>query len=329
MVETSKTSTNLGGDATQSSSNDLIRETDVAGRIGGYFGVAGSDPRITPLLSKIFPEVQKAASADPASWQSAFQGVMAKYEGLAKELGLGMSQTQRDLDVLKNANRTDAAFASAAGRLGIDGLRQYARMQGGGHVGSEEREGGGSGRGTAASSAAYARETPLTMSGAINFAKTLGVNPIHATFFEGGSAEMGEAVREAIKSGKVISDDKVRDMHDVSMVVGAIRAGKLAEDDPKVPESVKQVIQHMRKDGVDPIKDDAKTVKKYLDEHPDKLNEVRHAAVLKEEATLGNASLDQSKTKGHSEADKAIATAQKKDDKSSKKRPAATVSATL
>jgi len=253
--------------------SEIIRETEVAGKIGGYFGVAGSDPRITSLLSKILPEVQKAASGDPSSWQSAFQTVMAKYEGLAKELGLGVSQDQRDLDLLKNANRTDAAFASAAGRLGVDGLRHYARLHGGGSSTSDERDSGSARAGT--SSTAYAHEAPLTMNAAVHFAKELGINPIHAAYFEGSSAEMREAVRDAIKNGKVISDDKVKSMHDVSMVVGAIRSGKLKEDDPRVPDSVKQVMKKMRDDGVDPF--DAKAMKAYTHDHPEVLKVVRKA----------------------------------------------------
>ncbi|WP_375414127.1 hypothetical protein [uncultured Bradyrhizobium sp.] len=301
-----------------------INETDVAGKIGGYFGVMGSDPRITQLLAKIFPEVKLASSGDPAGWHSAFLGVMAKYEGLAKELGLGVSQTQRDLETLRTSNRTDASFAGAAGRLGQQGLRHYAAI----HAGSDERDSGAS-RGTV-SSAAYARETPLTVAGAVGFAKELGISPAHAAFFEGGSSEMRNAIRDAIRSDKAISDDKIKDMRDVSMVIGAIRSGKIKEDDPKVPDSVKKVIKQMREEGVDPVKGDSKTVKKYLDDHPEKLNAVKREAASKEQATLGNASLDQSKTKGTSEADTAIAAAQKKQKNAGSKKPAApTVSATL
>ena len=267
--------------------SEIIRETDLAGRTGGYFGVAGSDPRITTLLSIVLPEIQKAASGDPASWQAAFQSVMAKYEGLAKELGLGVSQTQRDLDLLKNANRTDATFASAASRLGIDGLRQYARMQGSGNAIGDERDVGGSAR-SGTSSAAYTRESPLTMNAAISFAKELGINPIHAAYFEGGSPEMREAIRDAIKSGKVISDEKVKNMHDVSMVVGAIRSGKLKEDDPRVPDTVRKVMKKMRDDGVDPF--DAKAMKTYTHDHPEVLEVVRkaNAADIAKDANLSN-----------------------------------------
>jgi hypothetical protein len=125
------------------------------------------------------------------------------------------------------------------------------------------------------SSTAYARETPLTVSGAIGFAKELGINPAHAAFFEGGSAEMRNAIRDAIKSDKAIAEDKIKDMHDVSMVVGTIRSGKIKEDDPKIPDSVREVIGQMRKEGVDPVKGDAQAVKKYLDDHPKMLDDVR------------------------------------------------------
>lgn len=306
--------------------NTPINEAEVAGKIGGYFGVTGSDPRISSLLSKVMPEIQLASAGDPNAWQSAFLGVMAKYEGLAKELGLGVSQTQRDLELAKNANRTNATFAAAAGRLGWDGMRHYSALFGGR---GEERE-GGLRTGGATSSAAYARETPLTMSGAINFAKELGVNPVHASFFEHGSAEMRDAVRDAVNHGKAIGEEKIKDMHDVSMVLGAIRAGKLKEDDPKVPESVKKVIQQMRNDGVDPVKGDSKAVKKYLDDHPKALEDVRKATNADEKATVGSATLDQSKTKGQATASNEIASAQKKQEKLGSKKPATpTVSATL
>jgi hypothetical protein len=83
-----------------------VNEAEVAGKLGGYFGVMGSDPRIRQLLAKIFPEVKMAASGDPSGWQSAFLNVMSKYEGLAKELGLGVSQIQRDLETLRTSNRS-------------------------------------------------------------------------------------------------------------------------------------------------------------------------------------------------------------------------------
>src|ERR1700755_189293 len=122
----------------------VINESEVAGRIGGYFGVVGSDPRIASLLAKVMPEIKLASASNPSSWQSTFLNVMSKYEGLAKEMGLGVSQDKRDFDILKHANRTDAAFAGAATRLGLEGLRHYAMLHGSGG-GGEERDGGSRG----------------------------------------------------------------------------------------------------------------------------------------------------------------------------------------
>ncbi|WP_375415057.1 hypothetical protein [uncultured Bradyrhizobium sp.] len=289
-------------------SDTNINESEVAGKIGGYFGVLGSDPRIAPLLAKVFPEVKLAARGDPSGWQSALVGVMAKYEGLAKELGLGVLQTQRDFEALRTANRTDATFAGAAGRLGLDGLRQYAATHGG-STGSEDRD--GSSRSGAMSSTAYARETPLTVSGAIGFAKELGMNPANAAFFERGSAEMRNAIRDAIKCDRAITEDKIKDMHDVSMVIGAIRSGKIKEDDPKVPDSVRKVIKQMREDGIDPVKGDSKAVKKYLDEHPKALEQVRKS-VEKDKSASVTLNTDDLAAAAKKEAEKVASNATKK-----------------
>jgi hypothetical protein len=52
------------------------------------------------------------------------------------------------------------------------------------------------------------------------------------------------------------------------MVLGAVRAGKLAPDDPRIPQSVKQVIQDMKNKGIDPTKADTKEIQKYLKDNP-------------------------------------------------------------
>jgi hypothetical protein len=86
---------------------------------------------------------------------------------------------------------------------------------------------------------------------------------------------MRDALRDAITSGKAITDDKVKSMKDVGMVLGAIRAGKLKPDDPRIPDSVKHVIDDMKKKGIDPTKADQKTIQEYLKDNPTKLDEIR------------------------------------------------------
>ena len=104
---------------------------------------------------------------------------------------------------------------------------------------------------------------------AMHFAHEINVNERYAEFFAGASRDSMSAVRDYIKDGKAITDDKIHDMKDVKLVMGAIRAGKIKPDDPKLPPSIKKIIADMKKDGVDPATADVKDIKKYLKEHPE------------------------------------------------------------
>jgi hypothetical protein len=271
-----------------------INPADVAGFISGYYNVPATHSAVTQLLQIVLPDVQQAAARDPRSWKSVAPAVIARYESMAKELGLGVSTEQRDLRTLRTANQTDAAYAAVAARIGIDSLRHYAEVQG------RESEGGRlGGRGELPSSAAYARETSLTATTAATFVKELGISPAHAGFFVGGSPEMRDALRDAIKNGAAIADDKVKSMKDVGMVLGAIRSGKLKADDPRIPDSVKKVIEDMRKQGIDPEKADQKTIQKYLNDNPAKLQEIKqqNTVAIGKDAGLTDAHVKE-RTKG-------------------------------
>jgi hypothetical protein len=269
-----------------------VNQADVAGRISSYFGVASGDSRIAKLLEAVLPDVERASAHNPkGSWQSEFPGLMAKYESLARDLGLGVSQRQRDIDALRHANHTDANFAGALGRLGLDGLRHYAILSGNGGA-DGGRSGGTSAGGERHSSMALNRELPLSATGAIGFAKELGIRPGEAGFFVGASHEMRDALRDAIQNGKAITDDQVKNPRDVSAVIGAIRAGKLKPDDPRIPPSVRQIIEDMKKKGIDT--NDSKAVGKYLKEHPEALNGAK-AAVKKDSEAAKAAGLTSQK----------------------------------
>jgi hypothetical protein len=269
-------------------SHTTINQADVAGAIGGYYGVISSDPRIQQLLNFVLPDVERAAAHSPRdSWRASLNSVIQKYDGLAKELGLGVSPMKRDIDAARHANVTDATFAGALARLGWIGLQHYAAVHnregsgavGGGAGGTAERSlsmaSGGSVERTF--SAALSHDTPLSATGAVGFARQLGVNPAQAGFFVGASPQMQQALHQAIHNGKPITDDQVRNPRDVSAILGAIRAGKIKPDDPRVPPSVRQIIENMKKQGIDPTTADPKAIQKYLKEHPKELDEVRKA----------------------------------------------------
>jgi hypothetical protein len=244
-----------------------LNQADVAGAISSFYGVSSADAAVAKLLAVIFPDVASAAARDPGSWKSVFPGVLAKYESMAKDLGLGVSQQQRDIDAARNANPTAAGFKGTEfGQLAAHFLSNVPLAM------RDDGKGG-----ERASGVAITRDTALSVNGAIGYAREIGANPALAGFFVGGSAEMRDALRSAIHNGTAITDDKVKSMRDVSMVIGAIRAGKLKPDDPNIPPSVRQIIDDMKKNGIDPATADPKKVKKYLDDHPTALDAAKKA----------------------------------------------------
>lgn len=254
-----------------------INRADVAGAISSFYGVAVEASAVARLAELFYPDVQQASARDPASWKLVFPGVLAKYESVARELGLGMSAAERDRAVLKSANTTDAAFAAALARLGFEGLRHYAAAQGGAARERVGREDHGS----------PSAHEPLSATAAASFAREIGVGPGYMRLFAGGSHEMRDALRDAIKSGKPITDDKIKSMEDVGMVLGAIRAGKLKADDPRIPDSVKKVMEDMKAKGIDPTKADPNTIEKYLKDNPRALEAARAEINKDKEAASG------------------------------------------
>lgn len=256
-----------------------LNRADIAGAISSFYGVAADAAAIDKLAAVVFPDVQQASARDPASWKSVVPGVLAKYESMARELGLGVSASERDRAALRTANLTDATYAAAAGRLGADGLRQYA-----GRGEGRERF---TGRGDSHGAGSNGRDSGMNVTAAISFAKELGISPVHAGLFAGGSQEMRSALKDAINNGKAIGEDKIKTMKDVGMVLGAIRAGKLQPDDPRIPQSVRGIIEDMKKKGIDPTKADQKTIKKYLDENPKALEAAKKEINMDKAASAG------------------------------------------
>jgi hypothetical protein len=248
-----------------------VNQADVAGAISSFYGVSSADAAVAKLLAVIFPDVASAAARDPGSWKSVFPGVLAKYESMAKDLGLGVSQQQRDIDAARNANPT------AAGGTGLDfgklaGLHHPTKplaMRDDGEV----RSGG-----ERVTAAALSRSAPLSVDGAIGYARELGMNPALAGFFVGTSHEMRDALRGAIRNGTSITDDQVKNPNDVAAVIGAIRAGKMKPDDPRVPPSVRQIMEDMKKKGIDPSTAKPDEIRKYLKNNPGALEAAKKEA---------------------------------------------------
>ena len=195
------------------------------------------------------------------------------FERLVTEKAPKILEASNDPATKMAAAKAEAARANIAGaplseaaRIAL-GFGRYAhgKEDGGGTSGE-----GGKGRsGERLSASAFNRDAPLTATGAVSYAREIGANPALAGFFVGGSPEMRDALRNAINNGAAITDDKVKNMRDVSMVLGAIRAGKLKPDDPRIPLSVREVIDEMKAKGVDTS--DPKAVEKYTKEHPEAL----------------------------------------------------------
>jgi hypothetical protein len=249
-----------------------LNQADIAGAISSYYGVSSGDAAVGKLLEVIFPDIQSATARDAVSWKSVFPTVLAKYEKMAKDLGLGVSPQQREIDAARNANPT------AAGGAGLDfgklaGLHHTSkplalRDDGEGRSSTSER----------VTAAALARSAPLSVDGAIGYARELGMNPALAGFFVGTSHEMRDALRSAVRNGTSITDDQVKNPNDVAAVIGVIRAGKMKPDDPRVPPSVRQIIEDMRKEGIDPATADPTRIQKYLKDNPTALDEAKKSA---------------------------------------------------
>ena len=252
-----------------------LNEGDVASAISGYYGVPPTHSAVATLLTVVLPDVRRAAERDPGSWKSVFPGVLAKYESMARDLGLGVSPAQRELNAARIANPT------AAGSTGVD-LAQLAGRQSG-NVPLALRDDTGA-RSSGDRAAAAARDTALSVNGAIGYAREIGVNPALAGFFVGGSSEMRDALRSAIREGTAISDDKVKNINDVGMVLGAIRAGKLKPDDPDSPFGSRGH-QEMKKQGIDPATARPDQIKKYLKDNPKALDAARKRAQADVNAT--------------------------------------------
>jgi hypothetical protein len=183
-------------------------------------------------------------------------GFAAAYGGLSAE-------QLRDLRLQQSTGQPiGVGGADIKGRILIDGVTGYVDRDGR-KVEARDRH----------SSADYEKlpGSGTTDRNALNFARELGVDPSYAGFFNGASSTMRNAVTDFMRNGAPITDDHVRNMNDVSAVIGLVRAGKIKPDDPRLPPSVQQIIKDMKAKGIDPATADQQTIRKYLKDHPDAL----------------------------------------------------------
>jgi hypothetical protein len=227
------------------------------------------------ISGEIAPALQKALTAPVSSGAElsglgAFRNILSQHFATPASAYVE-SETRKAMQrTLETANRTGSEFSSLIAGAGSRLLHGVAA--------EGAREGNSEYRAGERISAALKRDAPLDVNGAIGFAKELGISPSYAGLFAGGSQVMRDALRDAITKGASISDDQVTNMKDVGMVLGAIRAGKLKADDPRLPASVKSVIDDMKKEGIDPATADPKQVQKYLKDHPKALEAAKQAA---------------------------------------------------
>jgi hypothetical protein len=234
-----------------------IVDQALAARIGG---------EIRPALEKVL--TTKIGSGAELAALSEFRNILHQHLGNPKTAFVE-SETRRAMQrTLETANRTGSEFSSLVAHTGMRLLPWIAGE-------SSRDDGEGRRVGERASAAALTRDTPVSVNGAISFAKELGISPSYAGLFAGGSQVMRDAWRDAITKGASIRDDQVKSMKDVGMVLGAIRGGKLAPDDPRIPESVKKIIGDMNAKGIDPASADKKVIQNYLKENPDALQKAR------------------------------------------------------
>ena len=159
------------------------------------------DRTLAALISgEIAPALQKALTA-PVSSGAELSGLSIFRNILSQHLGspasaYAESETRKAMQrVLGNANRTGSEFSSlvanAEARFAQGIVRESARGEGGGEHRAGER----------VSSAALTRDTPLSVDGAIGFAKELGISPSYAGPFAGSSQVMRDALRDDITKG--------------------------------------------------------------------------------------------------------------------------------
>ena len=266
-----------------------VNQAEVEGAIAGYFGVSATTPGISDLVRVVFPGVQTASRQNPAGWRSVVLGVLANHIGIARDLGLGGSELQRQLQIMRASNRTSAEFAQA--RLRVQAL--VAGMGGWGRVARAVDAGETTNSNSYAvlGSGYSAGNLPMEMRRHLgrydaahvaavgNYLTGLGMHQheVHqyAGFFVGSSETVRHAIHPRVHHGQALTDEHVTNANDAGAIMGAIRAGRIRPED--APPSVRRLMEDMRARGVDPATADPQAIQNYLEENPQALEAARRA----------------------------------------------------
>jgi hypothetical protein len=243
---------------------------------------------------------------DPKNALGALAGNPA-FERMVTELAPKLNETINDPAARMASARVELARSNATGSPLSEAARVALGLQ---RVGDSRGDASGHG-GERTSSQNYSRElsaasaykelanegySAAQVTSAMNFAKSIGINDNnYANYFAGSSKTTRDAIAAHIKDGKEITDDQVQKSEDVAAIVGAVKAGKMKPEE--APPSVRKVMEDMKKDGVDPATTDAKSVRKYLKEHPKALEQAKkdNGAAVRADAGLTDEQVNQKK----------------------------------
>jgi hypothetical protein len=252
----------------------------------------------------VFPGVQEASRQNPSAWRSVVLGVLANHIGMARSLGLGGSELQRQLEIMHHSNRTSADFAQALARLQIlvGGMGGWSRL-------AQAVDGGDRVRSSndySVMSGYAADRLPMELRGYAsrygaahvaavgNYLSDLGMHPheVHryAGYFVGSSETVRHAIRDHVRSGQAITDVHVTSAADARALMGAVQAGRVRRED--LPPSVQRLMERMEREGVDPSRSDASQIQQFFDRNPNALEEARRLNAVDIGARLGRTDED-------------------------------------
>jgi len=92
-------------------------------------------------------------------------------------------------------------------------------------------------------------------------------------YFVGASDTVRSAIQDHIRSGAKLTDDQIKNSHDVTAIIGAIKAGKVKPED--APPAVQKIMQDMKAKGLDPVTSDSKAIDNYFKDNPKALEAVK------------------------------------------------------
>jgi hypothetical protein len=256
----------------------------VEGAIANYFNVPVTTPGMGEIARAIFTDVQQASRGNPAAWRSVVLSVLANHIGRAQGL-IGGSELQRQLQIMRNSNRTDAAFARALAEV----RRIVGSMPGGWrHVARAMDDGGTTNSNTYAVLGGYsASSLPVEMRRYLgqydanhvaavgNYLRSLGLEHHHvhqyAGFFVGSSETVRHAIREHRHNGRQITDADITSVNDARALIGAVQSRRISRD--ALPPSMQRLMEEMERGNVD--LDNSESVRAYFQNNPDALERAR------------------------------------------------------